>query len=580
MKKLRILIGLIILAFSFSVKAEVLLEIDCNGKEITSDKSITCEGWLSYETEGINDIEIGYDTNLDIKFSSLSGFMVTNLGNKVSIHSDTKLYDRILNSAKIMEFTLSSNENSKEKESIKFHNLKINKEDTVIIENVFSEEFKVSIPKKEEPTPEEVKKSSVCTLESITVDKVNVKDFDKEKLEYRGIEVEKEVVSIDAVRTSDKSSASGLGDVKVPKGETIERDIVVIAEDDTKRVYKLYITNITPKVISPSPTIEPTITPTPTSSPTITPEVTVTPEPKSNDNTLKSLELYNKKDKIEFEFDKTKDDYDIKIEDVVIEKLTIKATLNDSKASFVKNYGPRDVKLNYGKNKILIKIKAENDDEKIVTLNINYVDKREKDNSLDSLIISDKEIDLTEEKLEVKVPNTVTKTKIEAKATSEKAKLEYEDIDLKVGDNSLTIKVISEEGKTKEYIINVIREEEEKIVFEKIEISDYKIDFAKDKKEYNLKINNDTKELDIKVYPDKVESDITGNNNLKDGSEIKIKVTDNTDTYEYTIHIEKDSSNIILYLVIGFVMIAVIILVVLLIIKKKKRQESVKIEEI
>ena len=126
MKKLRIIAILFILAFSFPVKAEVLLEIDCDGKEITDSKSVKCEGNLLYEKEGINDIEFNYQTNLDIAFNSVSGFMITNSGGKVSIHTDDALYDEIMNASKIFEFTLSINENVGTKEKLEINNIMIN----------------------------------------------------------------------------------------------------------------------------------------------------------------------------------------------------------------------------------------------------------------------------------------------------------------------------------------------------------------------------------------------------------------------------------------------------------------------
>lgn len=471
MRKLRIAVMMIILAFSFSVKAEVMFELDCDGKEITKDKSVTCEGWLSYETEGINDIEISYDTNLDIKFLAVSGFNLTKSSNKVSIHSDTTLYDILMNSEMIMKFTLSINENIKEKETVKFYNLKINKTDSVVADG-YSDTFTVSIPKVE-PTPTivatpEIKKSSVCTLDNISVDNVKIADFDKEKLEYRGIRVNKRVVYIDATRTHEMSSAQGLGDVLVLEGETIERDITVIAEDGTKKVYKLFITNTNPKATpTPTPTINPTITSTATPEEKI--EVPDKEESKNSDNTLKTLELYNGKTKIDFKFDKKKDEYDIKIDDTIT-KITIKATLNDNKAFFVKDYGPRDVKIDYGENKILIKIKAENGDEKTIILNINYINS---DNTLKSLKINNQEVDLTADQYEIKLINDVDKTKIEAIANNEKAIIKYEDVDLVVGDNDIVITVTSN-NRSKEYHINVIREEkaEEETETIKEEITD------------------------------------------------------------------------------------------------------------
>ena len=176
------MILLFILAFSFSVKAEVLLELDCDSKEI-NDNSVTCEANLIYETEGINDIEIFYETNLDIKFKQVDGFSLKSSNGKVSIHTDEKLYDEIMNSTKIMEFTLSSNANSKEKEEVKFKNIKINKKTDIIVESV-SETF--NVVKKEE------KKSSICTLDSISIDNKKLEGFSKDKLEYNGIRWNKE----------------------------------------------------------------------------------------------------------------------------------------------------------------------------------------------------------------------------------------------------------------------------------------------------------------------------------------------------------------------------------------------------
>ena len=104
MKKLRIAELLIILAFSFSVKAKVLLKINCDSNIITDDKLITCAGKLSYDQEGINDIEFNYQTNLDVNFVSLNGFTIEKENNKVLIHSKKTLFDMITTSIKIMEF--------------------------------------------------------------------------------------------------------------------------------------------------------------------------------------------------------------------------------------------------------------------------------------------------------------------------------------------------------------------------------------------------------------------------------------------------------------------------------------------
>lgn len=543
MKKLRIVVLLFILAFSFSAQAEVILEVDCNGKEISSDKSVTCEGNLLYENEGITDIEFDYQTNLDVKFISTTGFMVTNRGGKVTVHSDTPLQDEIMNSAKIMEFTLSYNDKLQEKEKFIISNVKINNASDIKVAGV-TKEFKVTGATNN-------KLDDVCTLDSITVEKVKIKDFSKDKLEYRGIEVTNEVIFIDAVRTSSKSSAIGLGNVIVPKGETIERDIVVTAEDGTnKNIYKLFITNTTEKDTDDEPRPD--------------------EGERSSDNTLKSLELYHGKKKVKLTFDRKKEVYSVQVDDDLTAKLTIKAILNDPKATFVDEYGPRDVEINYGYNKELIKIQAEDGSEKTITLSINYLDNRDKDNSLLSLIINGKEVDLASDELEVRLPSDTLKTEIEAVPSSTKSKVEYEDIELSLGDNNVNITVTSEDGEKEEYNVNVIRENE-KDLLESITVTGYDIGFSKDKTTYNLKINNDTNELKIIVNPSVVKHEILNNKDLKNGSKILIKITDDEKSYEYTINIEKEesSSDIICYIIFGIGVISLILSIIYFIKKSK-----------
>lgn len=543
MKKLRILVLFFILTFSFSVRAEVLLEIDCNGKEIAPNKTVTCEGNLLYEKEGINDIEFNYNTNLNIDFSSVNGFMITNRGGRVSIHTNDALYDEIMNSTKIMEFTLSFNEKANEKEKLTISDIMINKGRDIKVGDI-SKEFTIT-----GLTP---KLDSVCTLDSITVEKEKVKDFNKDKLEYRGINVTKDIIFVDAIRTSSKSSATGLGNVRVPNGETVERDITVTAEDGTKKVYKLFVTNINSKG-----------------------DVDNEPKPdegeKSSDNTLKSLELYHGKKKVKLNFNPKTEVYNVQVDDDLDAELTIKAVPNDEKATFTEGYGPRSVDISYGYNKEYIKVLAEDGGEKTITLNINYLDNRDKDNSLLSLTINGKEVDLNSDKLEVKLTSDNKKTIIEAIPTSEKSTVKYEDIELALGDNELSIEVTSEDGETEEYDVNVIVEED-KVLLENVSVTGYNLNFMKNKASYDLVIKNDVNKLDIVINPDNVKHEILNNNNLKNGSKVIIKITDSESSYQYTINIQKEGNpiiSIICYIVFG---VGIILLIASIIYYVKKRK--------
>ena len=429
MKKLRIAELLIILAFSFSVKAKVLLKINCDSNIITDDKLITCAGKLSYDQEGINDIEFNYQTNLDVNFVSLNGFTIEKENNKVLIHSKKTLFDMITTSIKIMEFNLSSNNMVSDTEDFVINNIIINKSNDIIVNDIVKT-FNIS---------KTVELDDICTLDSISVDGNVVKDFSKEKLEYF-LTTENDIVFIDGVRTSNKSNVIGFGNVMVSPGETIERDIHVIAENKKENIYKLFITNT--KVLEEK-------------------EKDKEEEVKSKDNTLKTLELYKDNNKIKFDFDNTKEIYNIDILDTKV--ITIKAKLNNDKAKFVKDYGPRDIELNNGYNKILIKILVENGDEKVITLNVNYQESISDNNELETLIINDKEIDLNNE-LEIVLPNEIDKTRIEAVPKDDKSIVKYEDIDLLVGNNKIIIEVISVSGKSKIYEVNVIREDKEIIL--------------------------------------------------------------------------------------------------------------------
>ena len=543
MKKLRIFVLLFILAFSFSVKAQVILEIDCDKTSISEGEIVHCEGTLLYEKEGIDDIEFEYQTNLDINFSSVRGFMITNSGGKVTIHSDTTLYDKIMNSALIMKFTLSANENVTGKEKLVIDNIKINKANDINVEG-YSQEFSI--------ITNPVKLDNVCTLDSITIEKELLNGFNKDKLEYRDIYVNKEIIFIDAVRTSNKSSVTGLGSVKVPVGKTIERSLTVTAEDGTKKIYRLFLTNVMDDSDNTLSFEKPD------------------EEMKSIDNSLKSLEIYSGTKIINLDFSSEKEIYDITIEDENVDKLTIKATLNDSKASFKEKYGPRDITIKYGYNKEYLKVISESGLEKTITLNINYLDNRDKDNSLLSLTINKQIVDLTSDVLVVRVPFNTLKTEIEALASSDKAIVKYEDVELVLGDNVVKIEVTSEDGKTSEYDVNVIREEKE--VFESFAITGYNLDFDKNKTTYDLKVKNETNFLKIVFNPKNTKYEILNNSNITDGTKIIIKIIDDDGNHEYTINIIKESNifiNIICYLVFGIGLVS-LVFSIYYVTKKKK----------
>ena len=541
MRKL-VFLGLFIFCMIVPVKAldNAFIEIDCNDNKLSSSKKISCSVNLIYENIYIDEIEMNYDSALDVEFSKTDGFSLTKDNNKLTVKADKTLFDEIMNSSIIFNFNISGNENIKDKESITFLNIKIknNKDEKLLSLDNATYDFEVI---------KDEKLDDNCALDSISVDNVLIENFDKDNLIYN-VTVEKNVIFIDAKRSSELSSATGLGNIRVKENETIEREIVVTAENGDTRIYKLVITN---KAV------------------------------KSDNNNIESLEIFHNNEISDLVFDSKKTNYDVSVNSD-IDKITIKAILSDTKAIFVSKYGPRDVKLNYGKNKVEIKVQAENGDIKVYTLNITRKDERNNDTSLISLKINDENIILGDknENYKVTLNHDIDRTKIEAIANDSDASVAYKDIDLVDGNNKVSIIVTAENGEKKEYIVDVIRladeeieENEEKRIFEKIEIANYDFSFNKNTYNYTLKVGKDVTKLDINILPKDIDSEILNNSNLENNSEITVNIHDDEGDKTYTILIQKDIEEDyawLCYLIFGIGVVSLITSIIVTIKRNKK----------
>ena len=151
---------------------------------------------------------------------------------------------------------------------------------------------------------------------------------------------------------------------------------------------------------------------------------------------------------------------------------------------------------------------------------------------------------------------------IEATPNSEKAKVTINGNDnLRVGDNVFKINVEAENGKVTIYSINVVRKEQgEKISnnnsIKSITIKNHSIDFKSNVYKYTIKANEKELDLTITLDDENATYKIFGNENLKNGSEIKIKVTaENGEEKTYTLVIKKSN----LGLIIGIICIIALI---------------------
>lgn len=209
-------------------------------------------------------------------------------------------------------------------------------------------------------------------------------------------------------------------------------------------------------------------------------------------------------------------------------------------------------------------------------------------NYLKSIIIDGEDLtDFSKEKnrYEYNVPNKTTKVNIEALVDDASSTVKIDGPKtLSVGDNTYTISVTSEDNTTKYYKVIVSRDEEisNNTKIDSINIKGYNLKMDGSSKTYYLDVKKGTESLDINVTlnDEKASFNIEGNDNLSNGSIIKIIVTaqnKDTSTYRIIINMPEEKSNTLL-----IVIIVIIILLIIggigtfLIIKKKKNNKNKK----
>lgn len=181
----------------------------------------------------------------------------------------------------------------------------------------------------------------------------------------------------------------------------------------------------------------------------------------------------------------------------------------------------------------------------------------------------------------VEVENDVTKIDLDAEAEDDTATVEIDGPkSLEVGDNEFTISVTSESDSTKIYKVIITRKEEEESSnndIKNIKVKGYHLNFDKSSKTFYLTIDKEDTELDITVdlKDDTASYEIEGNENLEDGSVIKIIVEAEDGTKDtYRIIIQKKDTNyvpLIISLIIIFIIIGIVTFVI---IKKKNKKEN------
>ena len=146
---------------------------------------------------------------------------------------------------------------------------------------------------------------------------------------------------------------------------------------------------------------------------------------------------------------------------------------------------------------------------------------------------------------ELNVDFDIDSIKIKADSESAKAKVDGATTHkLIVGRNVIKVTVTAEDGTVRIYEIIINRDKEEtpnkKNKLQKIEIEGYELAFNAEKNEYTIKTHENSLDINVTLANDNSTYSIKGNNNLIDGSVIRIKVADeegNINVYE--IKVEK-----------------------------------------
>jgi len=371
--------------------------------------------------------------------------------------------------------------------------------------------------------------------------------FSENKLNYT-INSNDSVVIITGTTSDKNAKVTGLGSKSLNYGSN-EFKIVVTSEIGTKKTYTINI---------------------------------IREDLRSSNNKLKSLSVSN----TGIRFNNT----EVYKETVNsnVESIKIDATAEDEKS---KIEGLGEKKLNYGLNSFKVVVTAENGNKKTYSIDITRKDDRSADNSLKSLMVGDKKIELgTSNAYDVVVDSNVTNINLSASANNEKAIISgLGTKTLKHGINTFKIIVTAENKKERIYVLNVNRKDESidnnisdniDNTLKSLTVSNTNIVFN-GSDSYTAVVENSISNVNIIAIANSEKAKVTGAgyHELEIGENkilVKVVASDQSEKI-YTINIirnqESSKKQVNIYLII-FVFISIFItLGVAIFLKMKKRKE-------
>lgn len=206
---------------------------------------------------------------------------------------------------------------------------------------------------------------------------------------------------------------------------------------------------------------------------------------------------------------------------------------------------------------------------------------KSEDTSLKYIKINDKKITILNE---MTYKTNKKNINIDIEANDSKATIEFDNSELKIGNNEIVIKVIAEAGNIKEYKLIVTREETlSNVIIKKFILGSSEVKFKNNKASINKLANESSFKYSYELSNVKAklllyvnDKEVTKLDNIKDKDIIKLVVIDEDDNkniYEIEVNemskIESAIINFIAYTIVAITLLSPIIIIVC--IKKKKK---------
>lgn len=254
-------------------------------------------------------------------------------------------------------------------------------------------------------------------------------------------------------------------------------------------------------------------------------------------------------------FDKLTTSYELS---VTANKIALYATLTSSDATYVSGYEPRTIDLDYGRNVALIKIVNKDGKERCYTFIINRVDDRNNSNLLKNVKLSRGSIDFDPytTNYDVKISRFTKKVSVNAELDSSTSKFikgyEPREVEITEDRQSVVLKVISEAGSIRSYVITFIRNGEDKdninsTYLSSLTVPGTMLGFDKETYDYTITVPYETEDLPIYAFAEDENATVNVGNNtgLKVGNNlIQIEVKNNNKTRIYSLHVIRKESGL------------------------------------